>query len=668
MPSTQTNLADKTGGLVESHRTYDPRILFFYVGLAVLGLTLLGGLGYQQLHRTGEHAEREWQQNARRVLIPGPRGNIYDRNGVPLVTNRSRWTVVLHVDELRTELRREYKVIEANYKTYKKQGQKDVPNSGEMATIARVAVAQRYLDQVNKILGRDLKVDGTALKNHFNRELLIPFTVADGLDEEDFARLIEKLPVKSPLEVYGVPTREYPFKSAAAHALGYVRATSDVEAEGFPGEELGTFKMKSTRGVAGMEKWFDDVLQGEAGGSIVRVDPAGYKINPPLEQRLPKKGKDIVSSLDIDLQLAAEEALGDQTGAAVAIDINTGEVLTLVSKPDYDLNAWYPRMSSETYKAIQEKGAEYNYALNGVWPPGSTFKILTSIAGLRHGVIQPDQPLAFCDGAVQIGGRTFVCDNRNGRHGHVLLEGAIAHSCDIYYFEVGRLLTPQVLAAEARRFHLDRPTGIEIPGETDRMTIPDPEWKKAKLDDRWYPGDTANMSIGQGLVLSTPLDMACFIASFARDEVFTKPTLIHDPESAPQRHERTGLTAAQHAAIVKGMEGTTIYGTGSTFQTPLLKVPGVRIAGKTGTAQKDVKGGKINIAWFVCFAPIEKPEIAIAVAVEGDTPGETYGGGRYAAPVASAILKKYFEKKNAGPSIVTGATIPVAVPARSAPR
>jgi penicillin-binding protein 2 len=235
-----------------------------------------------------------------------------------------------------------------------------------------------------------------------------------------------------------------------------------------------------------------------------------------------------------------------------------------------------------------------------------------------------------------------------------LLRDAIAQSCDIYYYKAGELMTPQVLAAEGRRFHLDRRTGIELPNEQGRMIMPDPEWKQRERQQRWVPGDTANVSIGQGDVLVSPLQMACFVASVARGEVFTKPTLIHVPNRAPQHTDPIGLTAAQRTALIEGMTGTIARGTGSILNTTALKVPGIRLAGKTGTAQlrvfREGKLGNINLAWFICFAPVEKPEIAMAVMIQGDTIGEDFYGGRNAGPVVSAVMKKYFAQQS-NPSV-----------------
>jgi len=248
-----------------------------------------------------------------------------------------------------------------------------------------------------------------------------------------------------------------------------------------------------------------------------------------------------------------------------------------------------------------------------------------------------------------IGNRRFTCDNGEGHHGLLTLPDAISQSCDIYFYTVGLRTSADVIARQAKAFRLDRPTGIDLPGETHRMLIPTPEWMERVRDEKWNPGDTANMSIGQGDVQVTPLVMACFAASLARGELWTRPFLLHDPNRPEQHTDPIGLSASQRAAILKGMEGATMEGGTASILTSLdaLRVPGVRIAGKTGTAQIKRPQGEVDEAWFICFAPIENPTIAVAVAIEGDTPGETFAGGRYSVPVASAILRKYFEQKPA---------------------
>lgn len=646
MVTVETNLAKRSGNLVETHRSFDPRIVLFHFVLAALLLTLVGGLAYQQLIKADIYHERERVQNQRRVLVPGPRGNIFDREGRLLVGNRPRFAVVLYLDELRQEFRRQYIAVR---KAYRQSGDKDLPTSRQMEQIARATVVQRYLDQINAILHRREKVDGTDLRKHFTRELLLPYTLLGDLTPEEYARLVESLPVQSPLQVYTSSTRYYPYGSAAAHTLGYVSVNPDIDDENFPQGDLTTFKMKGSIGKTGLEASFDERLQGESGGTIFRVDPSGFRVNPPIEKRLPVQGQSITTSLDIDLQLAAEETLAyaGLAGAAVALDVNTGEVLVIANKPDFNLEDTSPLITRATFADIESRGAWINRAVQGTYAPGSTFKLVTALAGLRKGSITVRSEID-CTGYFAVGRRLFPCHGGHG-HGEIGFSDALSRSCNVFFYKYGLETGADALAAEARRLGLDDPTGIELPFETKRMRVADPDWKRRELDEAWFPGDTANMSIGQGYLGVTPLQMACVTASFARGERHTKPTLLHDRNHPRQQTEPLGITPGQYAAMMKGFEDCTTSGTARLLQLAALKVPNLRIGGKTGTAQVRTREGTLNLAWFICFAPVERPEIAIAVMIEGDTPDEELGGGSYATPVASAILKKWKEKKDRVP-------------------
>jgi penicillin-binding protein 2 len=653
-----------TVSVVETHKAQRPRLLFFQLLIGAMLLVLAAGLAYRQLFRSGDYGERQRLQNQRRVLVPGPRGNLFDRNNHLLVGNRSRFAVTLYLDQLRREFRTEYIKIVRHYRESEADGEitrSDRPSPGQLEQIARAQVVQRYLDQVNRLLGRNDQVAVRNLYRHFQQELLLPYILLDDLKPEEFARLLERLPIQSPLQVYTSSVRHYPYGSAAAHVLGYVGTSEEIDVEDVPDEDLKTYAFKGSAGRDGLELYFDSLLQGKTGGATYWVDPAGFRVRSPVKPVTPQQGGQLDVSLDIDLQLAAEKAI-DQfetlKGAVAALDVRTGEVLVLASKPDYDLNAFSPRLSIAAAKDIDDREAWANLAISGVYPPGSTFKLLTTVAGLRSGRLTVDNSTAECAGTLRIGARTFYCDRGASgyvRHGVLALREAIAQSCDVFFYTYGLKIGPNLIAAEARRFQLDQPTGIDLPHETRRMLIPDPEWKKEKRHEGWFDGDTANMAIGQGDVGVTPLRMACFVASLARGETTTRPTLLHDPHRAPQHSEPIGLTPDQYSALLDGMEGCTTHGTAKILSTPTYRIPGLRIAGKTGTAQTTREGKRINIAWFVCFAPVERPQIALAVAIEGDIPGESFAGGLYAAPVAQAVLKAWFEKSQQSVPAVSGA-------------
>ncbi|HEX2100094.1 MAG TPA: penicillin-binding transpeptidase domain-containing protein [Candidatus Synoicihabitans sp.] len=634
-------VADRPKALVEAYKGRDPRLIFFYFALAAGLCVLASGLAYRQLVRRDVALEKEKIQSQIRVVVPGPRGNLYDRNGNLLVGNRARFSVVLNLEELRREFKDEYITVRL---AYREANDKDLPTDAQLSNIARHAVVDRYLQQVNRALRRDATLDAANLRQHFRAERLLPFTLIDDLQPEEYSRLLEQLPVNSPMQVFVSSARYYPYGPAAAHVLGYVGLRDDVDlSEDFPGADLQTFKMKGSVGRDGLELRFDEQLQGEAGGTIYRIDPARYRVEA-LAKRLPVQGNNIVSSLDIDLQLAAENALKatELKGAAVVLDVHTGEILALASNPAYDLNLFAPRLSKAAANEIEENGAWLNRAIQGAYPPGSAFKILVSVAGMRAGVVDGDSHVE-CRGGIRVGNRFAPCNNHSDR-GEITLRAAIAKSCNVFFYEHGIEMGPDVIAAEARRFGFGQRTGIELPNESGRTLVPDPQWKRRTRSETWTGGDTTNYSIGQGDMLVTPLQMATFAASIARGQTRTTPTLIHDPNRPPQRSEPIGLSAADYAAIVQGMEECTLTGSAKLLSLPGVKIPDLRIAGKTGTAQAYITEGKINLAWFICFAPVERPQIALAIVLEG-TAGEDTGGGRYAAPAALPILKAWHTKQ-----------------------
>jgi len=627
--------------LIERRTHRNPRLLVFHGAVVALVVILTCGLAYRQLLKTGLYTERERLQNYRRVISPGPRGNIFDREGRLLVANRPRFSVVLDLAELRPEFRSEYRALTRSY-IDKPAGAR--PASDVLERTARANVAQRYLDRINAILKRNEKVRSAELSRHINTTLLLPYILLDDLAPAEYARLIERLPVNSPLQVYTSSTRYYPYNTAAAHTLGYIAVNSDPEAEDFPGEGLMTFKMKGTIGKAGLEKVFDDELQGEAGGAIYLVDPAGFKVPGAIDKKMPEQGHNITTSLDIDLQQAAEAAMKDgeghdRTGAAVAIDVRTGEVLAMVSKPDYDLNAFVPRLTFDEAKAIEESVGWINRAIQGQYPPGSTFKIITAIAGLRAGAIDPINSHSMCPGFLLVGNRRFPCWNHSG-HGERDVRGAIRDSCNVFFYKYGLEIGPDLIATEAKRFGYNEPTGIELPAEFKHPRVADPKWRKENWErfklpnGLWLDGDTANTAIGQGDTLISPIQAACFVASFARGQTRTKPTILHNANRPAQRTDSIDLPPADYNAVLEGMELCYQIGTGR-----LARVDGLRGAAKSGTAQK----GKIELAWLIAFAPVENPQIALAVVMEGDE-GQNFGGGTNAGPVAHAILQAWKDK------------------------
>lgn len=649
MATSGANRPEQSATLIESQKGYDTRVIFFYFIFAAGIAVLVGGLVNQQIIRADEHTISGDRQSQRRLVMPGQRGEIYDRNGAVLATNQSRFSAVLYVDELRKELAKEMSDITRNYK----QAGTDQPTYDQRARISRITVVQRYLDQLNALLSRPepIRLDPKALAAHFGSDLLIPFTLVDELTLDEYARLIERLPVSAPLQVDATTRRYYPYGSSAAHAIGSIQIDPKVEIEDFH-DDLKTFTFPGIVGRDGLEKQFNAALEGQAGGRIILVDPHGYTLKKDLPERKPVQGKSLTTSLDLDLQLSAEEVFRDELvefkGAAVAMDVNTGEVLAMVSYPDYDLNDVSPRYSPAVFQKILEQQALVNRAVNGFYPPGSAFKLVVSIAGLRSGIITPSSTYTT-DGTYRLGRAEFH-DHHGCITGVIDFRTAIEASVNTFFINFGLQIGVDRIHDEAARLGLTATTGIELP-EQKAMYVGNDAWKKNRMHEAWREGDTANLSFGQGFIQVTPLQMAAFMASLARGETITRPYLLHDPNRPTQHSEPIGLTSSQSSALIEGMERVITKGTASgIFGLPKYKMPGLTIAAKTGTAQKDATingvSGKVELAWFVGYAPVQNPQIAIAVIVEGDTPDESFAGGRFAGPVAAAVLKKWWEKKN----------------------
>ncbi len=635
----------------EAHTAGDPRIFFFLKIAMAAGITLAVGLAWSQLVGINKYQKIEKRQTVRRILVPGPRGDIYDRNGKLLVGNRPHYSAVTYLDDLRPEFRKEYStIIKAERKRISEEYQNTpetlrpekvlTPNYSECAWNARMNVVNRYLEQINAVTGRDDSITRTKLIRHFNEQLLLPFPLVEDLTPDQYAKMVEQIPVDSPIQIYTSTARYYPYDELAAHLLGYVQNKLPDRSK-IPDDGVKTFTFKTKLGKTGLEKSFNDLLTGTTGVELWRVDPLGFQ-DTCLEMTPPKQGSPLVTSIDIDLQLAAEIALGERTGAAVAMDVRSGEILSIVSHPAYNLNRLSPFIPRTVFDEINERGAWLNRALQLSYPPGSTFKLVSSIAGLRNGTINA-ATIHNCQGIFPLGRRIFRCHSSFG-HGETDLPTALEKSCNIFYYSEGSKMGIDILSAEAQRFGLDQKTGIEVPFETGRLVVPTKTWKKETGLGGWVPGDTANTAIGQGFLLQTPLQMATLIASIARNETRTRPTIraLTYGEAMQVDHggEPIGLTPEQKDLLWQGME--RVVGPDGTGR--LVQIENFRIAGKTGTADFRAHGKEVNLAWFTGFAPVENPQIAVAVMVEGTEESQTYQGGSTAGPVAKDIFLKFIEK------------------------
>lgn len=621
----------------------NPRLYAFHAIIGIATLALLGGLGYRQLVLADDYKLAEERQNYRRILTPGPRGDIHDREGRLLVGNRPVFTAAVYLNELRREFRAEYFEMVREVRD-----RSQMPDRQTLNVRARSRVVQRYLDEINRILDRSETVEPRHIERHFSQSLLLPFPLVSDMRPEEYARLVERIPVDSPVQVITEIARHYPHARAAAHALGYVSTTREFAAETTAGAGLLTFRQTGSVGRDGLERQFDEILQGSVGFEIWSVDPGGFQYERVYHE-LPRRGDNVVTSIDLDLQKAADEGLGPHAGAVVALDVHSGEVLAMSSAPNFDLNHLSPRLTRSVFDAISEGGGWLNRAAQGLYPPGSTFKLITALAAARAGHIGEDT-VVYCPGFHIVGNRTFRCHNRAG-HGDENLVEAIRDSCNVFFYERGLRTGIRAIAEEARRFGLGSPTGIDLPGESRRMLIPDPDWKARRFyGESWFEGDTANVSIGQGDLLVTPLGMAAFVASLARGETRTRPSLTRVGANETVDHGGKPITidADLLEMILEGMREAGRAGTARLAGSPSMPV-----AGKTGTAQVRKEGRPTTLAWFVGYAPADNPRVSIAVVVEGvpDT-GATYGGGATAAPIARRVFEAYINKQ----SLTTAAT------------
>jgi penicillin-binding protein 2 len=606
------------------------------LAIITLGFIALGlGLAWRQLGSYAEFRLKEEKQNLRRIVQPAPRGQILDRNGVVLVGNRPRFSAVVYLNDLRGDFDRRYSdLINAAIETQLATGDSEPLDWEALRWQSRLSVLQQSLDTINQILGTEHQLRPQAIKDHFYARRILPLPLVADLPEAHYAILLNALPIGSRIDIFTDTARAYPQGSLAAHVMGYVRATRNAP----EASELITRTYVGTEGVSGLEKQFDQLLSGQSGVEVCVVDRFGYSYERIEEKSFPpQQGSDLVTSLDSGLQRVAENALGDKVGAVVALDVNSGEVLALASKPDYDLRHFTPRLSHKAAADITERGAWLNRATQGAYPPGSTFKMVTAIAALRAGLVEPFEIL-MCGAFLRVG--TALKPEHSGRaYGAVDLPKALEKSSNVYMYKIALEAGIERIAAEARRFGFDQQTGIELPYETSRMQVPDKAWSQRVRGYGWVPGDTTNVAIGQGDLLASPLQVAAYTASLARRQTRTAVTVLKRPEGTPVDHqgEPIGLSDEQHEAILQGMKRAT----GPDGTARFLTVPGLQIAAKTGTAQVKIPGRKLTLAWVVAFAPADDPQLAVTVLVEGQNPGDNYAGGGTAAPIARQVFEHW---------------------------
>jgi penicillin-binding protein 2 len=528
-----------------------------------------------------------------RLLTP-PRGRIYDRFGVPLANSRRNYRVLL------------------------------VPEQTQ-------AGVRPALDALGQVIALDDRVRQRVLKEAAVNKPFMPIVVAENLSWDDFARLNLDLPYLPGVQPDVGETRGYPYVEELSHVLGYVAAVSPEDKAkdetGDPLLDLPGFRL----GKRGIEKTFDPEIRGKAGANRVEVNAYGRVIRE-LDRQPGEPGEDVYLTIDQELQNFMYSRLKDDSAGAAVMDVETGDLLALISTPGFDPNAFNTGVTQEQWKALIQDDHKplINKSLAGFYPPGSTFKTVTALAALDAGVITPDT-VFNCSGQFTLGSHAFHCWKKGG-HGSVNLRQGLKVSCDCYFYQVALKLGIDALQAGARKLGLGAVTGIEIPGERAGF-IPNREWKQKTFKEPWQLGETLVAGIGQGYILTTPLQL-CVLAARLAGGKDVSPRLVHSlgaakqprPPVEPVDFSPDALDAVRQAMIAVANEP------GGTAYAWRITDPAFAMAGKTGTAQVRVisaeeraTGIRSNesLPWklrdhgiFIGFAPADKPRYACAILIE----------------------------------------------------
>lgn len=603
----------------EEQRLFVARLIVaLLVVLGLLGL-VVARLGQLQVVQYEYFAAQSSGNQIRILPIAPTRGLILDRDGRVLAENTPNYLLEMTPEQVPDMAGTLQRLVESG-----------IVNEGDLPELTERIRARRSFDTV---------------------------VVAERLTDEELAAFAVRRPRFPGLDIRARLGRHYPFGNATAHVLGYVGGISAEDKERL---DRAAYAGTTHIGKISVERAAEDFLHGSPGHEDVVVNAHGRRMRV-MDRHRSLPGKDVLLTLDMDAQLAADTALQGWRGAVVAIDPANGEVLAFASTPAYDPNAISAGLSRRAFLALQEDLdlPLFNRALRGQYPPGSTIKPIVALAGLHHGVITPQQRIG-CRGFFSLpGSRHRYRDWRPQGHGAINLQDSIEQSCDVYYYSLARDLGIENLAAFLKLFGLGALTGIDVAGEQSGL-VPTPAWKKKAFrqpaQQPWFPGETVIAGIGQGYLLVTPLQLAHATATIAARGQRFEPTLIRgyrNPldgtvEYLPPRPLPAvpDTDVAHWDAIIKGMHGV-MHGARGTARGTGQNAP-FQMAGKSGTAQvftvaqnekydaKTVEERKRDHALFVAYAPFDQPRIAVAVVIEN---GES--GSRVAAPIARAVMEAY---------------------------
>ncbi len=560
--------------------------------LTVLALFIIGGrLFYLQVIKGFSFSELSKNNRIRKIRLVPPRGFIFDRQGRLLVDNRPSYDAVAEIEDI------------------------------------------KLTPDFYKIVAPILDISEEKLKKQV-RSLLhspyVPVVLRKDMDMAMLTRVEEIQNLVPALKVQISPVREYLIKGAASHVLGYVGKINEKEWERL--DPL-LYDKEDWIGKSGIEDLVNDSLHGIPGGMQVEVDFKGF-LNKVLSQKDPVAGHDIYLTIDQDLQGIVRGTLADWRGAVVVMNVNSGEILAMVSAPDFDPNIFLSSKNSYAVSKIMQdqESVLLNRALAGLYPPGSPFKLIVALAALEEGIIQKDTAF-FCGGYFELGSGKFACWKKDG-HATVDVTKAIQYSCNVFFYHVGLKLGREKIVEWSRRFGLGEKTSDDLWSEKNG-SLPNNEWLEKK-NIKWNQGDTVNISIGQGYLVVTPIQLVRMIATIATRGRLVTPHLIQSDKKYPEKHvsvTQETWDIIQHAMfeVIHGVDGTGA----------LANTSEVAVAGKTGTVQTRSKDKQRLLTWFTGYAPYENPEIALAMVLEGGV-----SGGKSAAPLAKKIFEFYFKDHN----------------------
>ena len=563
------------------------RVNFFLAVFVLLFFVLFSRLFFLQV-LNGNYYSKAADDNAARVNpILAPRGIIFDRNHKILLKNRPEFSVYMIPHFMPKE---------------KKDGVFTL--LGELLSAPKEEIERRFYEK----------------KTPLFEGVLIATDVSPAV----VTRIEEQRPNLPGVEVICFPMRAYPHPGAASHVLGYIAEIGPTELKDLQSRG---YRQGDIIGKDGVEKNYDEYLRGVSGGKKIEVDAFGRPIRVK-EIIEPTNGKDVVLTIDLDLQLQVEKSLANNEGAVVVLNPKTGEILAMASHPYYDAGKKWEDISQNNHPFM-------NRALSG-YPPGSIFKVVTLSAALEEGKTNENEIL-YCPGYYTLGRRTAKCWLASG-HGRISPIEGLTWSCDVVFYELGRRLGPDLIKKYAQIYGLGEKTGIDLPQEK-RGFIPTADWKKTRFGENWYDGDSINIGIGQGFIQVTPLQMAVMYGMIGTGKRF-KPYVVKEIldgngkkeyEAKPELIAQLTLSLRNQILLRQALHDVVWRGTGIAAY-----VPGLPAAGKTGTAQNP----GLPHAWFVCYAPYNDPEIVIASFVAHGEHGD-----RVTAHIAGDILKWYKENR-----------------------